>query len=305
MLTTIYSSEKSLPYTYFGFNYLTGEFYFGYRKENTNVNRPSHLDLGVKYFTSSQYIKPRFNEFYWIILAEFLKWEDAYDFEQQLIAENISNPKCLNKHYTKNGKLRFSPSGKTKETDESIAKTAAKLTGRTKENDPGRKLAGEKISAALTGRTKETHPYIEEKAKKLRGRTKQNHFGIAQMAEKHRGKKKPGVSLALTGRTKETHAHLAVMAKKLTGRSKETHEYIAIAAEKQRGRTKDTHSGVAQMAESLNVLSKEHRLMLIEQRDAGQSMKDIHQLLLNDGAQVAITSLYGIYKRVKQQMEFA
>jgi hypothetical protein len=87
-----------------GTHKITGEIYIGYREINTV---PSHLDL-PKYKTSSKTVKPIFNEFNWIIVAEFFTGDDAFDTEQKLIAEQWNNPDLLNQHYRlSSGKKRF------------------------------------------------------------------------------------------------------------------------------------------------------------------------------------------------------
>lgn len=73
----------------------TKEFYIGYRYKNVDNNTTSDVDFPT-YKTSSKKVEPIFEQFDWIILAEFFTDEDAYDFEQQLIYENWNNPLLLN-----------------------------------------------------------------------------------------------------------------------------------------------------------------------------------------------------------------
>lgn len=85
-------SIKALPYVYLCEHKITKEFYYGSRcanKINSSIDFP-------RYKTSSKKVKPRFNEFDWIILAEFFEASDAYDYEQLLIYENWNNPLSLN-----------------------------------------------------------------------------------------------------------------------------------------------------------------------------------------------------------------
>lgn len=107
---TIYTSEKVMPYVYMGIHKHTGEFYIGSRA-NTKQRLPSHLDL-FQYRTSSKYVKPRFDEFNWHIVAECLTPHDAYVLEQQLIYEQWNNPLSLNYSCFHNGK-QFSRVGST------------------------------------------------------------------------------------------------------------------------------------------------------------------------------------------------
>lgn len=88
------TSTHIYPYVYRGTHPITGEFYIGMRCANKH---PAEADLGVKYKTSSKFVKPRFNEFEWCIMAVFFTREAAYDFEQLLIFENMHDSKILNK----------------------------------------------------------------------------------------------------------------------------------------------------------------------------------------------------------------
>lgn len=89
----IYQSTEVRPYIYICTHKTTGEFYIGYREANKVI---SQLDF-PKYKTSSKIINPNFNDYFWIIYAEFSNGLDAYDYEQQLIFENWNNPLLLNK----------------------------------------------------------------------------------------------------------------------------------------------------------------------------------------------------------------
>lgn len=100
---------KVLPYVYCLNNPITGEFYIGYREKNTE---PSHLDF-PKYKTSAPKVKASFDQFTWHIVAEFFEGNDAYDFEQQLIFENWTNPLLLNRSCF-HGSKRFKFNGGSK-----------------------------------------------------------------------------------------------------------------------------------------------------------------------------------------------
>ena len=108
----IYHSTKIIPYVYLCIHKITGEFYIGYRKAN---KIPSSQDL-PKYKTSSNIINPNFNEYNWIIVAEFFNSIDAYNFEQFLIYENWNNPLLLNKScfYNKHPLMNTSHSQESK-----------------------------------------------------------------------------------------------------------------------------------------------------------------------------------------------
>ena len=64
------------PYVYKATHKDSAEFYIGFRCAN-KVNAED--DLGKKYFTSSKKVKPRFNEFNFVILAEFFDKKDAFN----------------------------------------------------------------------------------------------------------------------------------------------------------------------------------------------------------------------------------
>lgn len=122
----IYSSSKTLPYVYRCTHKTSGEFYVGVRWANTV---PSTDDIGIFYFSSSKRVKPRFHEFATEIIAEFFNKEDAFWFEQQLIAESWHDPACLNRQYkTTNGDIRFKCTG---HTDESRLKMSMSHRGKT------------------------------------------------------------------------------------------------------------------------------------------------------------------------------
>lgn len=83
-----------MPYVYMGTHRVTGEFYIGSRY-STRQSTPSHLDL-PKYKTSSKRVKPIFDEFDWVIVAEFFTAEDAVRHEQQMIYDSMCDPLSLN-----------------------------------------------------------------------------------------------------------------------------------------------------------------------------------------------------------------
>jgi hypothetical protein len=105
--TYIYTSEKVLPYVYFGIHKSTGQFYIGSRA-NSKQKLPSHLDI-LQYQTSSKKVKSLgFQNFDWFIIAEFFNPKDAYDFEQLLIKEYWSNPLKLNGCFQSKNEIRWS-----------------------------------------------------------------------------------------------------------------------------------------------------------------------------------------------------
>ena len=105
MISTSIYPETPLPYVYRLDHRITGEFYIGFRKAN---KVQASKDLGINYFTSSKYVKPRFHEFNYTIIQEFLDANEAYNLEQFLIYQELENPLILNKvcHYNKPRFLR-------------------------------------------------------------------------------------------------------------------------------------------------------------------------------------------------------
>lgn len=95
------------PYVYLGIHKSTGQFYIGVRYANQRKNLSPEDDLGKVYFTTSNIVKPIFNEFKWTILAQFISKEDALEFEELLIEESWKNPLLLNKN--KGGKKFHRP----------------------------------------------------------------------------------------------------------------------------------------------------------------------------------------------------
>ena len=94
----IYSSTKVRPYVYMCIHKDTGHYYIGYREYNVTLNKTSDIDL-PEYKTSSKVIRPIFDQFCWVIVAEFFNGDDAYAFEQQLIYENWGDSLLLNRQY--------------------------------------------------------------------------------------------------------------------------------------------------------------------------------------------------------------
>jgi hypothetical protein len=91
-----YSSTKICAYVYLCTHKVSKHFYIGYRERNIALGRVSTVDF-PRYKTSVKSIKENFNEYDWMVVAEFTEGNDAYDCEQQLIHENWDNPLMLNK----------------------------------------------------------------------------------------------------------------------------------------------------------------------------------------------------------------
>ena len=168
---TIYtvSSERVLPYVYMGVHSITGEFYIGSRTAKDITY--SHIDL-QKYKTSSQNVKYRFDEFEWIIVAEFFLGDDAYDYEQELIYNTWNNPLSLNEtcYY---GKHRFRIIGPR--SQEHKDKIGAALKGRIISAEQRAKSSkankGKKLSTETKAKMRASHTgmlHTEESKLKMR-----------------------------------------------------------------------------------------------------------------------------------------
>lgn len=146
----IYTSEKALPYVYLCIHRTTKEFYIGFRCANKS---PSHIDI-QQYQTSSIRVRPRFDEFECIILAEFFKREDAYFFEQKLIYDNWNNSLILNKVCRHNSKRMFQvfDEATLKKMRKPKSDRAKINMGKARRGTPLSKEHCEKISKALTGK---------------------------------------------------------------------------------------------------------------------------------------------------------
>ena len=155
---------------------VTGEFYIGFRTANTVRAKE---DFGSIYFTSSKYVKPRFHEFDYYIIAEFFNSDDAYTFEQSLIEENWGDPLLLNKHFERNGKFVFTNKGGTV-SEETKLKISNTLAGRPRSEET--KL---KISNTLAGRPRSEETKLKL-SNSLKGKPKSKQ-AIEKSADAKRG----------------------------------------------------------------------------------------------------------------------
>lgn len=163
------SSERPAPYVYKGIHPTTGEFYIGSRIAKSILC--SHLDLQL-YKTSSKDVKARFEEFEWIIVAEFFSSDAAYDFEQELIYQSWKEPGSLNKscYY---GKHRFRITGPhTTEHRIKIGKSnEGKIISPEQRENSSRVHKGKKLSQETRSKMSTTHTgmkHTEESKQKMR-----------------------------------------------------------------------------------------------------------------------------------------
>lgn len=148
------------PYVYRLTHKETKEFYIGYRKANQVA---SHLDLGHKYTTSSKLIKDMgFANFDIEVLCECINpdrkiaGDDAYDIENEIIAEVFYNSLCLNGHFRRGGKARF------RITEEGTSKMKATNANRSDEEKARIK---DKRTLAWRNKSNEEKIAIAEKQK--------------------------------------------------------------------------------------------------------------------------------------------
>lgn len=128
-----FKSTKPAPYVYMCTHKLSGRFYIGYRESNVKLNRTSDVDFPM-YRSSSKAVKDHFDEFEWMIVAEFDTGTDAFAFEHQLIYKHWNDPLLLNEHCCHSGQQfrRTSPPwnkgtvGLYKRTDETKKKIKEK-----------------------------------------------------------------------------------------------------------------------------------------------------------------------------------
>lgn len=116
-----YHSRPILPYVYRIEHKESKQFYFGFRCAN---QLPPEVDL-PQYKTSHKEIKNSFDDYSWIIVAEFFNKEHAYDFEQFLIFQHWGNPLMINKSCF-HEKSRFICTGISEKHKAAISKAQSK-----------------------------------------------------------------------------------------------------------------------------------------------------------------------------------
>jgi hypothetical protein len=113
----------------------SGMIYIGYRERNVILGLTSDQDL-PKYRTSSKIIRPEFDQYQWIIIAEFFDSADAYDFEQFLIFENWENPLLLNQHCHYKKRRHKANKTMSQETKQKISNAHKGKTGLAGDKNP-------------------------------------------------------------------------------------------------------------------------------------------------------------------------
>lgn len=163
------------------------------------------------------------------------------------------------------------------------------------------------VSLQKKGKTKETDDSVRKTADALRGRTKDTHDYLMRLSLIKTGVPCPAVSEALTGRTKKSHQYIEDGAAKQRGRTKFNHSGIALGAEKRSatmsGRKAEDFEHIRDRAEKVNILSKELRIELVHRRRNGEAMKDIHHWLLSLDIKIAYPTLGGIFRRENKLLD--
>lgn len=153
--TSIYQ-DLPLSYVYRLDNLTTGEFYIGFRSAN---KVPAGKDLGIEYFTSSKYVNPRFQEFDYTIIQEFVNPLEAYDLEQFLIYQELKNPLILNISCFYGKEKRFTNSGRP-HSKETKAKISAARKGKKQPN-----ISAAKKGIPIRPRSKESNVKLSNSTK--------------------------------------------------------------------------------------------------------------------------------------------
>lgn len=170
-----------LAYTYLITNKITNQYYYGFRCKNVKLKRHPEEDLWIKYFTSSKRVKKLIEEygkesFDIQILLKDADHDKCYSYEQDLIAEHLSEGLCLNGYCRRTGK--FSCAG-LKKSAETIAKIREANTGQTRSAE-----ARERISLATMG--EKNHNYGKHKSEEVKikiGKSRKNKPGRQQIPE--------------------------------------------------------------------------------------------------------------------------
>ena len=169
---------------------ISKQFYIGSRTTKTQ-SLPSQLDF-PNYKTSSKKIKNNFEEYDWIILAEFFSGEDAYHYEQKFIFEHWGNKLLLNKHHRYGTKAIFSRSGST-HTAESKAKMS---------------IAKQKMTDETKAKMSKSHAGVPRSPHSAETKTK---MGLSHKGRTHSEETRAKIREAMSGRklSAETKAKIA------------------------------------------------------------------------------------------------
>jgi hypothetical protein len=153
------------PYTYYIINKVTGQYYYGSRCRNVASNRTPAEDLWIHYFTSSHEVSSLISTYgrdsfdISIIMAD-ADYNRCYDYEQQLINDNMDNELCLNQYCRLTNRFSIAGKPRTEETKQKLreANTGKIVSSETKE----------KQSIAKTGNKNPSFNRIKSEETKLK-----------------------------------------------------------------------------------------------------------------------------------------
>lgn len=204
-----------LAYTYYLCNKITNEFYYGSRYKNIKLERTPEEDFWIYYFTSSNKVKTLIDQYgkdsfeFKILLCD-KNYDICYQFEQDLIEENLKNKLCLNKYCRKTNK--FSTAGMN-HTDETKSKIGAKAKGRKTSDE-----TKEKIKQSTSGK-KKTPKQIENAANGRRGKKNKNPAWNKGLTNQ---KGHPNPNKGIKGKIKHTDEAKELIGKAHKGRKYKT-----------------------------------------------------------------------------------
>jgi hypothetical protein len=167
----------TIYYTYKLVHKDTGQEYFGYRQ--TSLPDP-YMDLGIKYFSSSKFVKCLgFENFYYGVVEIYDNKIECFWAEQELIKSILYSGKCLNRFYqrrTDDARI-FLP---VPDTEETKLKKSLAAKGKSKPWKQGIPISEELKKKQNEGRRKNFESWTTEKlqsknsaiSNSLKGQTK-------------------------------------------------------------------------------------------------------------------------------------
>jgi len=187
------------PYVYVLEHQLNYTFYIGVRMGN---KKQASEDLGVKYFTSSKYVKPVFSQFNIKEIIECESREEAYTLEQEMIKEHWGDVLMLNRAFSGSGNNSFDwvcPPNHVTVVDQSgkkfrVHKSDERIkTGELVGHNKNRKHPEEEIKRRANSNTGKGTPAIEVSSGKSLGKVskKDIRWQTGEIVHPNKGKNKP------------------------------------------------------------------------------------------------------------------
>ena len=162
------------PYTYYIINKVTGQYYYGSRCRNVASNRMPAEDLWIHYFTSSHEVSSLIAAYghdsvdISIIMTD-IDYNKCYDYEQQLINDNMDNELCLNQYCRLTNRFSIAGKPRTEETKQKLreANIGKIVSDETKDKQSAAKIGNKNPSF---GRIKSEETKLKI-SNRLKGRT--------------------------------------------------------------------------------------------------------------------------------------